>query len=140
MRKWFLEKEDVQSEDQIKKTVSNSLPKLQMRSKTVEKPVKWWKVWSNFVQVDAVIRNALEREQIKFGIESNQNNVRAEVAQSGHKTNNQLIDEKEQSDINGTSATHFIVNNGNNDHNRSREHNCPNPAALAKQTKLGYIR
>ena len=53
------------------------------------------------------------------------------------RTNNPLIDNNEQCDVNSSRATHFIVNNGNIDHNRSREHKYPDPAALAKQTQPG---
>ena len=34
-------------------------------------------------------------------------------------------------------ATHFIADYGNIGLKRPREHNCPNPTALAKQTKIG---
>ena len=33
--------------------------------------------------------------------------------------------------------THFIANQGNHVPNGSREHSCPEPTALAKQTKIG---
>ena len=88
-------------------------------------------------EVDAMIRNAVERELIKFGNDRNQNNARTEVAQSGSKINNLLIDNNEQPDFNGSHAPHFIVNNGNNDRNGSREHNYADPAAQARQAKTG---
>ena len=84
-----------------------------------------------------MIKNAVERELLKYGIDRNQNNARTEVVQSCSKTNNQLIDDNGQSDVNSSRATHFIVNNGNIDHNRSRKHNYPDPAALAKQKQPG---
>ena len=84
-----------------------------------------------------MIKSAVEKELIKYGINVNANNVRDDVVQSSSRTNNPLIDNNEQSDVNSSRATHFIVNDGNIDYNRSREHNYPDPAALAKQTKPG---
>ena len=89
------------------------------------------------VEIDALIKKAVERELLKHGIERNQNNLRAEVALSNSRVINQLIDDNGPSDVYSNRATHFIVNNGNNDQNWSREHNYPDPAALAKQTQPG---
>ena len=82
-----------------------------------------------------IIKTAVEKELVKCGININANNVRSDTIQSSSKTNNLLVDNGDQNDVNTSRATHFFVNNGNIGRNRSREHNCPNPAALAKQTK-----
>ena len=81
-----------------------------------------------------VIVLAVEGELIKFGIERNTNNVIRDAVQSSPKANNLSTDNDVQNGVNSCRATHFIVNNGNIDHNRSREHNYnyPDPAALAK--------
>ena len=89
------------------------------------------------VEIDAMIKNAVERELLKYGIDRNSNNLRTEVAQSSSRVNNQMIDDDGQSNVYSNRVTHFIANNGNNDQNWSREHNCPDPAALAKQTQPG---
>ena len=91
------------------------------------------------VEVDAMIKNAVERELLKYGIDRNQNNSRSEVVQMSSRVNNQLIDDNGPSDVHSNRATHFIVNNGNNDQNWSREYNCPDPAALAKQIQPSQI-
>ena len=82
-----------------------------------------------------MIKNAVERELLKYGIDRNLNNSRTEVVQSSSRVNNLVIDDIGPSNVHSNRATHFIVNNGNNDQNRSRENNCPDPAALAKQRR-----
>ena len=89
------------------------------------------------VEVEAMIKNAVERELLKYGIDRNLNNSRIEVAQSSSRANNPVIDDVGPSNVYSNRVTHFIANNGNNDQNRSRENNCPDPAALAKQTQPG---
>ena len=79
----------------------------------------------------------MERELLKYGIDRNLNNSRSEVAQSSSRANNPVIDDVGLSNVYSNRVTHFIANNGNNDQNRSRENNCPDPAALAKQTQPG---
>ena len=84
-----------------------------------------------------VIVLVVEGELIKFGIERNANNVRGDAVQSSPKTNILLTENDVKNGVNSSRATHFFVNNGNIDHNRLREHNYPDPAALAKQIKTG---
>ena len=95
------------------------------------------KVTLSNVEVEAMIKNAVERELLKYGIDRNLNNSRIEVAQSSSRANNPVIDDVGPSNVYSNRATHFIVSDGNNDRNRSRENNCPDPAALAKQTQPG---
>ena len=51
------------------------------------------------------------------------------------KTHNLSVESKRIDVMENRRVTHFIVNDGNIGLNRSREHNCPNLAALAKQNK-----
>ena len=88
-------------------------------------------------EIDAMIRNAVERELVRFGISNNTNNVRDELIQSSSRVNNLLTNDNDQNSENISRATHFVVSNGNVGLNRSSEHNYPNPAALAKQKKTG---
>ena len=88
-------------------------------------------------ELENMIKNAVERELMKHGIEKNLNNSRSEVAQTNIRTNNPDIDDVGPSNVFSGRDTHFIANNGNNDQNRSRENNRPRPAALAKQTQPG---
>ena len=69
---------------------------------------------------DAMVKNAAERELLKYGIDRSSNNARTEVIQSSSKTKNLLIDDVEQSDVNGSRAAHFVVGEGNIGLNRSR--------------------
>ena len=110
-------------------------PNVSTNSKNVSQNVKQIGPALTEIDINTMIKSAVEKELIKYGINVNANNVRDDVVQSSSRTNNQLIDNNEQSDVNSSRATHFIVNDGNIDHNRSREHNCPNLAALAKQNK-----
>ena len=80
---------------------------------------------------------AIEGELIEFGIERNVNNVRGDAVPLSPKTNILSTGDDVVNSVNICRATHFLVNNGNIDHKRSREHNYPDPAALAKQTKTG---
>ena len=51
------------------------------------------------------------------------------------KTHNLSVESKRIDVMENRRVTHFIVSDGNIGLNRSREHNCPNLAALAKQNK-----
>ena len=51
------------------------------------------------------------------------------------KIHNLSVETKRIDVMENRRVTHFIVNDGNIGLNRSREHNCPNLAALAKQNK-----
>ena len=51
------------------------------------------------------------------------------------KTHNLSVENKRIDVMENRRVTHFIVSDGNIGLNRSREHNCPNLAALAKQNK-----
>ena len=61
------------------------------------------------IEIDAMIKNAVERELLKYGIDRNQNNLRTEVAQSSSRVNNQMIDDDGQSNVYSNRATHFIA-------------------------------
>ena len=84
-----------------------------------------------------MIKNAVERELLRYGIDRNQNNSRTEVLNSSFRANNLITSDVGPPNINSVRNTHFIANNGNNDRLRSREHNGSDPAALAPQTQTG---
>ena len=89
------------------------------------------------VEVETMIKNAVERELLKYGIDRNQNNSRTEVLNSSFRVNNLMTDGVGLPNVHSVRNTHFIANNGNNDRLRSRENNGPDPAALAPQTQTG---
>ena len=89
------------------------------------------------VEVETMIKNAVERELLKYGIDRNQNISRTEVVNSSFRVNNSMVGDVGPSNVRSGRNTHFIANNGNNDRLRSRENNRPDPAALAPQTQTG---
>ena len=91
-------------------------------------------IGSTLVEFDikSMIKNAVEKELVKYGININANSVRSNAVQSSSKTNNFLIDNDNRNGVDTSRARYFIVNNSNIGLNRSREYNCPNSGCLSK--------
>ena len=89
------------------------------------------------VDIDTLIRSAVERELARFGINTNVNSAIAESTQSYSRVNNQSESNIRNNVDEVGRATHIIANHGNHDPTGSREHSCPRSTVLAKQTKIG---
>ena len=89
------------------------------------------------VELENMIKNAVERELLRHGVDRNLNNSRNEVLNSSFRANNLITGDVGPPNVHSVRNTHFIANNGNNDRLRSREYNGPDPAALAPQTQTG---
>ena len=87
------------------------------------------------IDINSIIREAVETEINNHGINFNTIKTQSSMKQSNSNTINPLV-EINSNGIDDSRATHFIAENGNNGLNRSREHNCPDPTALAKQTQI----
>ena len=67
--------------------------------------------------IDTLIRNAVEREMIRFDISNNTNNIRNETTQSCSRTNNRS-ETNMRSGVNEVSrAAHIIADHGNHESN-----------------------
>ena len=115
----------------------NETPNVASNRRTSSQNSEQARVTLSNVEVETMIRNAVEKEILKYGIDRNQNNSRSEVVQMSSSANNQLNDYNGPSSVHSNRAAHFIFNNGNNGKNWSREYNCPDPAALATQIYPG---
>ena len=89
------------------------------------------------VELENMIKNAVERELLRHGVDRNLNNSRSEAVQANIRTNNPIIGDVGPSNNFSNRDTHFIASHGNNDRLRSREHIGTDPAALAPQTRTG---
>ena len=89
------------------------------RNENVSKCVQWTTMKESMRELEGTCPNVFKDSLVKFSA----------------KIHNLSVESKRIDVMENRRVTHFIVNDGNIGLNGSREHNCPNLAALAKQNK-----
>ncbi|MEL7079710.1 MAG: hypothetical protein AAGM46_28110, partial [Cyanobacteria bacterium J06582_2] len=84
------------------------------------------------VDINTVIREAVQKELNKYGVVSIANRHNDGLTQSSSKTN--CINDE---NVNRCRTTHEVAGNSKVDLNRSTRNDCPGPSVLAKHNKIG---
>ena len=139
--RWFQKLEGDKLKDRTRRVVSIKLMKHQLtvsNKKSNKQNNDQTTVTLSSVELENMIKNAVERELLRHGVDRNLNNSRSEAVQANIKNkqpNNRWC--WSYLTISVYRDTHFIASHGNNDRLRSREHIGTDPAALAPQTRTG---